>query len=109
MSLNSSNKATITIDRRIRDAITEDTGLHVPSSIGEIYCNTNVILLAPRTGAYIKLANLDPDIHVMTKSISMIETYFTTVRSSAGIPKFLLWLQEQVRDLSSRRIVAYEF
>ena len=113
MSLNSSNKAKL--DDRIRHDIMGDTGLHVPSFTGEIRGNiedgngTLSVHSVDRTGAYIKVANLDPKIHVMTKSISMTETYFTTVRSSADIPKFLLWLKEKVRYLSSRRMVAYGF
>ena len=113
MSLNSSNKAKL--DRDLQHDITEDTGLHVPSFTGEINGNSidgNTTLsvdLVDRTGAYIKLANMDPEIHVITKSISMNETYFTTARSSADIPRFLLWLQEKVRYLSSRRMAAYGF
>jgi len=111
MSSNSSNKARS--DGRIQLAVMEDTGLHVPSFTGEIRGNskdgngTLSVDLVDRTGAYIKLTNLDPEIHVMTKSISMTETYFTTVRSSADIPKFLLWLQEKVRYLSSFWMVTY--
>ena len=101
MSLNSSNK--VEIDGRIRHDIMDDSGLHVPSFTGEIRGNskdgdgTFSVDLVDRTGAYIKLVNLDPEIHVMTKSIWMTETYFTTARSSVEIPKFLLWLQEKVR------------
>ena len=93
----------------------KDTGLHAPSFTGQICSNskdTNSTLsvdVVDRTGAYIKLANLDPEIQVMTKSISMTETYFTTVRSSADIPKFLLWLQEKVRYMLSRSMIAYGF
>jgi hypothetical protein len=93
----------------------EDTGLYVPSFTGEISGTskdgngTLSMDLVDRTGAYIKATNLDPEIHVMTKSISMEETYFTTARSSADIPKFLLWLQEKVCYLSFGRMVDYGF
>ena len=101
MSLNSSNTAKI--DHKIRGDIMEDSGLRVPSFSGAIHGKskdgngTLSVDLVDSTGAYIKVANLDAQIHVMTKSISMTETYFTTVRSSADIPKFLLWLQDKVR------------
>ena len=103
------------MDRRIRHDIMEDSGLHVPSFTAEIFGHgkdgngTFSVDMVDRTGAYIKVTNLHPETHVMTKSISMTETYFTTARSSADIPKFLLWLQEKVRYLSSRRMVAYVF
>ena len=110
MSLNSLNEAKLDCHN-----IMEDSGLHVPLFRGNIYGSskdgngTLSMQLNDRTGAYIKVANLDPEIHVMIKSLQMSETYFTTVRSSADIPKFLLWLQEKVRYLSSRRKVAYVF
>jgi hypothetical protein len=113
MSLDSSNQ--VRFYDRIRHDLMEDTGLHVPSFAGEIHGNSKdgknrlSAHLVNRTSAYIKVANMDPEIHVMKKSISMTETYFTTARSSADIPKFLLWLQEKVRYLSSRRMVAYGF
>ena len=113
MSLHSSNKAKIDCHTNIRHDIMEGTGLLVPSFTGGISGKSKdgkgslSVDLVDRTGAYIKPANLDPEIHVMTKSISMNETYFTTVRSSADIPRFLLWLQEKVRYLSSIRMVAY--
>ncbi|KIM43687.1 hypothetical protein M413DRAFT_443595 [Hebeloma cylindrosporum] len=97
LSLNSSNKAKS--DPRIQRDIMEDTGLHVPGLQGSIHGSskdgTLSVSLIDRTGAYIRLANLDPEIRVTTKDIAMSETYITSVRSSADIPKFLLWLREK--------------
>jgi hypothetical protein len=108
MALNSSNQAKIGL---IRHHNIEDTGLYIPSFRGSINVSskddhgTLSVDSQNKTSAYIKLVNLDPEIHVTTKSISMRETYLTTVRSSADIPKFLLWLQGKVRYLSSRTMV----
>jgi hypothetical protein len=108
MTLNSSNQAKI---RLIPHHNVEDTGLYIPSFRGSINVSskddhgTFSVASQNKTSAYIKLVNLDPEIHVMTKSVLMKETYLTTVRSSADIPKFLLWLQGKVRYLSSRTVV----
>jgi hypothetical protein len=103
MSLNYLNQAK-------NDSI-EDTGLHVPPFKGSINVNSKdgrgnlSVSLMDGTTAYTKLGNLDPEFRIMSKSVSMTETYLTTIRSSADIPKFLLWLQGKVRYLPSRTMV----
>ena len=105
MSLNSLNQARNDDDtfQLQAYALEDTTGLHVPSSSGSINVNSKdgrgnlSVSLIDRTTAYIKPANLDPEFHIMNKSVSMTETYLTTIRSSADIPKFLLWLQGKVR------------
>jgi hypothetical protein len=96
---------------RLQPFTIEDTGLHVPPFKGSINVNSKdgrgnlSVSLMDGTTAYIKLVNLDPEFRIMSKSVSMTETYLTTIRSSADIPKFLLWLQGKVRYLSSRTMV----
>jgi hypothetical protein len=104
MTLNSLNQARNDDSfRRQAYTLKDTTGLNVPSFRGSINVNSKddhgslSVSLVDETTAYIKLVNLDPEIHVMSKSVSMTETYLTTVRSPANIPKFLLWLQGKVR------------
>ena len=113
LNLKSSNTSSSQINSRLQRDFKKDAGLHFPFSevnlsIGSTdgYGPLHVDLI-DRTGAFINLANLDPDIHLMTRAVSMKETYFTTVRSSVDIPKFLLWLQEKVSYLSFIRMIAH--
>ena len=105
------NKPTAGIGAHNMECDFVDTGLHVPSFRSDIFVSSkdgNGSLRAnlfELTADYIiPDVNLDPaEIHVMTKSVSMTEIYFTTVRSSAVIPKFLLWLQEKVRYMTFKK------
>ena len=116
MKLRSSNKPKTKVGTNIRYDFVEDTGLHVPLFIGNFAIGSKDgngslgVDLLDRTDTYINPANLDPEIHIMKKSVQRVDTYFTTVRFSADIPKFLLWLHGKVRyPTSILRMVAYVF